>query len=98
MGIAFPPQRMLLLIACQVTPELVFVFKSGRPVKSAKGGKLAKVTPSAPVSPTGGVSLTEPDSDRVHTVPVEVHTPGLLRLKSNRSEERRVGKECRSRW
>src|SRR3712207_9347308 len=62
-----------------------------------------RVNPNSIVSPSNGVSISKSSSYKKHSIlgatPIaEYSYRNLRKISLERSEERRVGKECRSRW
>src|ERR1017187_1168029 len=85
-GDAFPSDRPVLDVA--IVPGLTF----GVAVGKGKGAGAAVIV-TRQVIPTGGLS----HGDKEETV-IDGITVFIQKHPSVRSEERRVGKECRSRW
>mgnify|MGYP002525471619 CR=1 FL=1 len=88
------------------TPELVQKFASGASdngigvIIAAAGGAahLAGVIAAHTVLPVIGIPIQTASLGGLDSLLSTVQMPGGIPVATMRSEERRVGKECRSRW
>src|SRR3712207_9408156 len=92
------------MAGCMTITEIIRAMEAGVDIiklfpGSAYGPSIVKAIkdpiPQVPIMPTGGVSLDNV-KEWINNGCVAVGVGGTLT--SGRSEERRVGKECRSRW
>src|ERR1035437_641836 len=89
--------RIFPMRTCAIFVVLLFaVLTPNTPAQTASGTLRGRITdPSGAVIPNATVAATTADGKSATTV---TNSQGVYEFKGLRSEERRVGKEGRSRW